>query len=213
MSKNPIPYMSAPGAVTKILEKIKTAGTPTTFNADFLSTKLGFKGGNYRTFISWAKKMGLLSTDGTPTQLYKSFRNTSKSGASLAKAFKTGYKELYTRNEYCHDLDRKRFKGLVMEATGESSDSAKVDRIVSTFFNAKALADFDKELTTEDNSTSENVTAQTGSMPRQNIQIPKRGKKVDLGINYTINLVLPKTDDPAIYNAIFKSLRENLLNE
>jgi hypothetical protein len=55
MAQINIPYMSAPGSITKILEKIKEAGTPENFNGDFLSTKLGFKGGNYRTFISWAK--------------------------------------------------------------------------------------------------------------------------------------------------------------
>ncbi|MDD4332812.1 MAG: hypothetical protein PHT51_01755 [Patescibacteria group bacterium] len=41
----------------------------------------------------------------------------------------------------------------------------------------------------------------------------KKIKETKLGLNYTINLTLPKTDDPAVYDAIFKSLRENLLNE
>jgi hypothetical protein len=45
MAQINIPYMSAPGSITKILDKIKEAGTPENFNADFLSTKLGFKGG------------------------------------------------------------------------------------------------------------------------------------------------------------------------
>jgi hypothetical protein len=34
-----------------------------------------------------------------------------------------------------------------------------------------------------------------------------------LNLAYTINLVLPKTDDVAVFNAIFKSLRENLLRK
>ena len=34
---------------------------------------------------------------------------------------------------------------------------------------------------------------------------------VKLNLSYTINLVLPKTDDIAVFNSIFKSLRENLL--
>jgi len=110
-----MPYMSAPGSIAKILEKIKEAGTPDNFNADFLSTKLGFKGGNYRTFISWAKKTGLLNGDGTPTHLYKSFRNPTSSKVSIAQAIRNGYSELYSRNEYCHELDKKAFKGLVMD--------------------------------------------------------------------------------------------------
>uniref|UniRef100_Q479V9 DUF5343 domain-containing protein n=1 Tax=Dechloromonas aromatica (strain RCB) TaxID=159087 RepID=Q479V9_DECAR len=202
-----IPYMSAPGAISKILEKIKEAGTPDNFNADFLSTKLGFKGGNYRTFISWAKKTGLLNGDGTPTLLYKSFRNPTSSKSSLAQAIRNGYTELYSRNEYCHELDRKAFKGLVMEATGEAHDSKVVEVIVSTFFNAKALADFD---------------SRPGDESRVELKVEKQlelddekthHKRVHLGLNFTINLVLPKTDDPAVYAAIFQSLRESLLKE
>jgi hypothetical protein len=199
--------MAAPGSITKILEKIKEAGTPDNFNADFLSTKLGFKGGNYRTFISWAKKAGLLNSDGTPTLLYKSFRNPSSSKASLARAIKSGYAELYSRNEYCHELDKKAFNGLVMEATGEPHDSKVVDNIVSTFFNAKTLADFDARPGDIEQVESSDKKA-SGQEEEGKIQ-----KKMHLGLNYTINLVLPKTDDPSVYNAIFKSLRENLLKD
>lgn len=206
MAQVSIPYMSVPGSIGKILEKIKEAGTPDNFNADFLSTKLGFKGGNYRTFISWAKKAGLLNSDGTPTQLYKSFRNPTTSKSSLARAIKNAYTELYSRNEYCHEMDRKAFKGLVMEATGEAHDSKVVEVIVSTFFNAKALADFD----------SESIGAGQEEIPSTKALNTEPEKVIDqrrlhLGLNYTINLVLPKTDDPSVYDAIFKSLRENLL--
>ena len=34
-----------------------------------------------------------------------------------------------------------------------------------------------------------------------------------LNLAYSINLVLPKTDDIGVFNAIFKSLRENLLKK
>jgi hypothetical protein len=207
MTTNNVPYMSAPGSMVKILEKIKEAGTPENFNADFLSTKLGFKGGNYRTFISWAKKANLLNGDGTPTQLYKKFRNPTTSKSSLAQALKIAYSELYSRNEYCHDLDKKGFKGLVMEATGEAHDSVMVDRIVSTFFNAKSLADFDSE---QGSNNNEEEVKEEKTKPEI---IVGEQKKINLGLNYTINLVLPKTDDPSVYNAIFKSLRENLLKE
>jgi Family of unknown function (DUF5343) len=206
MAQINIPYMSVPGSITKILDKIKEAGTPDNFNADFLSTKLGFKGGNYRTFISWAKKTGLLNGDGTPTNLYKTFRNPTSSKTSLASAIKIGYAELYTRNEYCHELDRKAFKGLVMEATGESHDSKVVENIVSTFFNVKSIADFDAKPNELQNEAVK-IQQPVSEVERQ-LQ-----KKVHLGLNYTINLVLPKTDDPSVYNAIFLSLRENLLKD
>jgi hypothetical protein len=205
-----IPYMTAPGSIVKILEKIKEAQTPESFSQDFLKTKLGFNGGNYMTFISWAKKSRLLTGDGAPTQLYKQFRNPTTSAASLATALKIGYSELYTRNEYCHDLDKKAFKGLVMEATGESHDSGRVERIVSTFFNAKTLADFEANLSQVNEKPTQDLKTDIVAAPAKE---SSSRKGVSLGLNYTINLVLPKTDDPAIYNAIFKSLKENLLNE
>lgn len=59
MASHNIPYMSVPGTIIRILEKIKTAGTPENFNGDFLEKTLGFKGGNYKTFIPWAKKQDL----------------------------------------------------------------------------------------------------------------------------------------------------------
>ncbi|MFA5995950.1 MAG: DUF5343 domain-containing protein [Patescibacteria group bacterium] len=199
-----IPYMPTPGSITKILEKIKQAETPINFNPDFLGTKLGFKGGNNRMFISWAKKTGLLNSDGTPTALYKQYRNPQHSEASLATALKNGYSELYSRNEYCHELDKKGFKGLVVEATGEPENSAKVKMIVATFFNAKSLANFDANPNFGKPEEEEKPTEKPAE---------KNTQQVKLGLNYTINLTLPKTDDPAVYNAIFKSLKDNLLHD
>lgn len=112
---------------------------------------------------------------------------------------------MYSRNEYCHELDKKNFKGLVMEATGESHDSKVVEFIVSTFFNAKSMADF--EAKPSETEPEENVVKKTTGAEVEKTE----SKKVHLGLNYTINLVLPKTDDPSVYNAIFQSLRENLL--
>lgn len=208
-----IPYMSAPGSIVKILEKIKEASTPEIFSQDFLKTKLGFNGGNYLTFISWAKKCGLLNSDGTPSQLYRQFRNPTTSAQSLATALKQGYIELYSRNEYCHELERKAFKTLVMDATGDSHDSRKVDMIVGTFFNVKTLADFDQD---QKETTAPSQNMEKTESKSNETHIPNTihsSKKVSLGLNYTINLVLPKTDDPAVFNAIFKSLRDNLLND
>lgn len=209
-----VPYINAPGSIGKILEKIKEASTPETFSGDFLKTKLGFNGGNYLTFIPWAKKAGLVNSDGSPTNLYKQFRNPSTSAKSLGTALRHAYSELYSRNEYCHELDKKGFKGLVMEATGEAHDSKKVENIVSTFFNAKALADFEtgEDSKIPDISLSTREPVKNGDAHSQ-ASSSSGHKQRTIGLSYTINLVLPKTDDPAIFNAIFKSLKENLLND
>jgi hypothetical protein len=210
-----LPYMVSTGTLTKILNKICDASIPENFNGDFLGTKLGFPGGNQKAFIPWAKRCKLLGEDGVPTQLYKDFRNPTYRGVSMASALKKGYDEIYLRNEYAHDLSKPDFTKLVTDTTGLAHDNVVVKAIVNTFFNAKEFADFESEVKNENNNIQTENTKETKSEINENDSSHKTTHKrqIDLGINYTINLVLPKTDDPAIYNAIFKSLKENLLNE
>lgn len=203
-----IPYVNQPGSMVSILDKVRSAKTPDRFTHDFLETMLGFKGGNYRQFIPLAKKLGLLASDGTPTDLYKQFRNTDGSQAAMAQALKVGYSELFERNEYAHKLDRDKFKGLVVEVTGLESDSRVVQLICQTWDHLKKLADFEAQrLQPESSKSRENEASdldESGAADLTNLGI---------GLSYTINLVLPKTDDPAVFNAIFKSLRDNLLRK
>lgn len=206
-----LPYMVTPGKLTKILNKIPDASVPTNFNGDFLGTVLGFPGGNQRQFISWAKKCGFLGSDGTPTQLYKNFRNRNLKGVSMAEALRIGYKELYIRNEYCHKLDRTKFIQLVSEATGSPHDNSTVKAIAGTFFNAKPFADF--ESTNEPQENTEDEVDLSKSRKEDYNGEDSDKKNIKLGLNYTINLVLPKTDDPAVFKAIFTSLKENLLDD
>jgi hypothetical protein len=206
-----LPYMMSSGTLPKILNKICDASVPETFNGDFLGTKLGFPGGNQRVFISWAKKCDFLNEDGSPTQIYRDFRNSQYQGIAMAKALKIGYTEAYTRNEYAHELGRPEFTKLVTEITGLAHDHGTVKAIAATFFNAKEFADFEAKIEPkEEEPKATKIYAKNEEPDIQNIQ---KSKKLNLGLNYTINLVLPKTDDPAIYNAIFKSLKENLLDD
>lgn len=207
-----LPYMVSSGTLSKILNKICEATIPENFNYDFLGTKLGFPGGNQKAFIPWAKKCGFLNEDGTPTSIYKDFRNPQYRGSAMAKALRKGYAEIFLRNEYANDLQKPEFIKLVTDVTGTAHDTPAVKATVNTFFNAKEFADFDSnEKSSEKFSVEHHNTEQKPAEESISQTIPKR--KTNLGINYTINLVLPKTDDPSIYNAIFKSLKDNLLDE
>ncbi len=201
------PFMNATGSVAKILEKIKEAQTPERFTQDFLSTKLGFKGGGAKAFIPLAKRIGLLASDGSPTDLYRKFRNPKQSKAAIAEAMKKGYPELYTRNEYTHNLDKKGLDGLIMEATGLKKNHTTLKAIRGTFVSLKKFADFEAKPDTKANDKKKPTAEGKTMQPPQAIE--------DLGLNltYTINLVLPNTDDVAVFNAIFRSLKENLLSK
>jgi hypothetical protein len=198
-----VPYLMAYGNITKTLDKIKTAQVPPRFSQDFLATKLNLTGGGARPVIPFLKRVGFLNSDGTPTDLYRAFRNESQSGTAAAEALKTGYAPLYEVNEYVHDASDPELKGVIVQVTGSEPKSSTVGAIVGSFKALRAYADFearpaDTEATEELTITEPGVaTASTAGTP--------------LRLGYTINLNLPATSDIAVFDAIFKSLREHLL--
>ena len=212
MSKSQPPRMNATGVISKILDKIKVAATPDRFTQDFLATELGFSGGGAKAFLPLAKRLTLLAGDGTPTELYKKYRNTNKSvsRAAMAKAIKIAYADMYSRNEYVHSLNENDLKGLIMEMTGLEKGHSSIRAIAGTFEALKSYADFNNKDTSQDKAEPHEVP----DIPSVVINGNKEDDdELKLNLSYTINLVLPKTDDVAVFNAIFKSLRENLLKK
>src|ERR1043165_9349193 len=118
-----LPYVTATGNVDRALTNIKSAATPAKVTQDFVKTILKIPGGSGNQMTSYLRKIGFANADGTPTDLYKAFRNPATEGNAAAEALKIGYKLLYTRNEYMHQLGDKELRGLVIEATGESQES------------------------------------------------------------------------------------------
>lgn len=207
MSDTP-PYMATYGRIDHIIKKIKEAKTPERFTNDFLKEVILAKGSNDRAFISLSKRCGLLNQDSTPTERYKRLRSTNPkvSKNAMAEAIKIGYSDLYKLNEYAHKLSETELEGLLLQLTGDEKGSKKVNNIIKTFIALKKHADFDIDKQVNDSQDEEEDSSEDS--------IPESNKTINgLGLSYQINLILPKTDDIAVFNAIFKSLRENLLRE
>lgn len=209
-----LPYMSSPGLVPKILAKIQEARRPERFTQDFLETNLGFGGGSARAIIPLLKRMGFLSSDGTPTRLYDQFRNTDTQGAAMSEAMRTAYSELFDRNQYSNDLSKEKLTGLITDVTGASRDDSTTKFTVSTFLALNSLANFDAKAPAD---VSEGSRANGGgvSVPLpddENFRQPQvPNDEVKFAVSYTINLNLPETTNPEVFNAIFRALKENLL--
>ncbi len=201
MAKQVVPYVMAYGNITKALNKIREASTPDRFTHDFLSSKLGLSA---RAVIPFLKRNGFLESDGTPTPIYKRFRNTSQSGAAAAEAVRIGFHPLYEINENAHELDDNNLKGLIVQATGFTRTSSTVRGILGSFKALKEFADFKADSGMDDGA---------GASAEEDADSGDVGDKVlsRIKFGYTINLHLPPTSDVAVFNAIFKSLREHLL--
>jgi hypothetical protein len=208
-----LPYMVGPAVLPKILGNLKEAYTPERFTREFLSTKLGFSGNNHRQFIPLATKIGFLTSEGEPTDIYRQFRNPAQSRAAIARAVRVGYRELFERNSDAAGLSKDQLKALVIDITALDPSARVVHMICQTFDELRKLADFNGE-STEDasNGTSEAEAAEAiRAMSAQGAERDHVAPGVNL--SYTINVVLPKSDDPAVFNAIFRALRDNLLRK
>lgn len=204
MADHNIPYVTAYGNITKTLQAIQKAQTPDRFTQDFLATKLAIKSGSARPVIPFLKKTGFLASDGVPTTLYKRFRNPAQSKSAAAQALRNGFPALYEINEYAHDLTDPELKGIIVQATGLDDDASPIRSIIGSFKALRAFADFN--IQPQDDTNAPDATEGKPTASADDYKLFSSG----LNLGYTINIHLPATSDIAVYNAIFKALREHL---
>ncbi|MDP1645489.1 MAG: DUF5343 domain-containing protein [Thiobacillus sp.] len=206
-----LPYLAAPGSIKTALEKIKAAATPDRVTRDFVSTKLQIKGGTGAAILPFLKKIGFVASDGSPTDLYKRFRNHATAGAAVAEAIKLGYRELEQANEYFFDLNDRDLLALIVQVTGAEADSQTAKLTLSTLKAIKGFAKFDAETAVEEVETNGASRVEVRPVQREGLSEIQTGR-LGLNLSYTINLNLPATSDQAVFNAIFRSLKEHLLS-
>jgi len=205
-----LPYVTSPGNVVKALNGIKAAAVPERVSQDFVKTILKIPGGSGDQMTSFLKKLGLTNPDGSPNEIYKKYRNPASSGAAIATAIKTAYAPLYVRNEFMHELSDADLLGLVVEETGEAHDSNPVKLIVSCIKHLKQFANFTTKSDHELIHAPKLEEPVHHEAPAQRTEL---NRNVGINLGYTINLNLPATADPNVFDAIFKSLKEHLLRD
>ena len=223
-----LPYVTAPGNIDRALQGIKQAATPPSVSQDFVKTILLISGGSGNQVTAYLRKIGFVGPDGSPTSIYTRFRNpdTEVAGIAAAEALRLGYAPLYARNEYMHSLTDEKLKGLIIEETGAGSDSTVATLIVSCIKAIKKYAVYTPKAAMQVIDAEPKVKQNSGSNGSSNQQNNaggngsgggngvKRGPEgIGLNLAYTINFNLPATSVIAVFNAIFKSLNENLLKD
>jgi hypothetical protein len=217
MAKELPPYLSSTGLLQELLKKIQEAPPPTRFSQDYLFTNLKFKkSGSTIPFIPFLKRIGFLSNDGAPTDIYKKFRNPNPtiSGQAIAEAFRFAFKDLYARNEYWHKLSKDDLKNFLIEVLEVDSKNTALGFLLRTIETLKKYANF-SEIPIE-GDTDVDVKSEAPEKKPERDEKSEKKKQSDLdGINlsYTINLNLPETSDGKVFDAIFKSLKEHLLKK
>lgn len=205
--KGGLPYSTVPSAFKKALDGIIAAERPEKFSSDFMSTILKVSGGSARPVPPMLKKMNFLSSEGSPTDLYSKFKSDSARGQAALDGLRNAYGELFKRNEFIHRADEAAVKDLIVEITGLKKTDRIIGMILQSFEAIRSFADKSSSPTGDrDHVSSSNDDEHDPPPPRHS---DSRHSKV--GLAYNINIILPDTENIAVFNAIFKSLRENIL--
>ncbi|WP_155908406.1 DUF5343 domain-containing protein [Asticcacaulis sp. YBE204] len=204
--KGGIPYVMAPGVLKKALELIIPAERPDKFSANYMETILKLTGGAARAVPPIFKKMQFIGSDGAPTILYSKFKTDGGRSQAAYDGLKNAFSELFRRNEYIYKADENAVKDVIVEITGLK----KTDPIVRLMYGSfDAVRGF---INGEISSSGElgKLDADTASDEEKAVSI-RSTNSVEVGLSYQINIILPETENISVFNAIFKSLRDNLL--
>ncbi len=206
-------YTVVNGQLPDFFQKIQDGQAPDKFTQQHLKD-IGFTSTNHRSFIQILKTLGFLTPDGTPTQRYHNYRNRAICKKVMGEAIREAYSDLFVIKENPTNQDKDVIQGKFKSSFNTTDLVA--ERQTKTFFALLELADIHMTIepqvaaapTQQDNQTELQVSPQdskVGSMPSI---LPKTSVP---SLHYNIEIHLPATKDIEVYNSIFKSIKEHLL--
>jgi hypothetical protein len=206
------PYVNAHSSLPKLFTGIKTAAVPPKVTQDFLETVLDLRSSSHRAYIPLLKRLGFLDGSNVPTQAYKDFRDSALSGSVMAERLKEAYKPLFAASEYAWKLNKGDLQGKLKNVTGAGEEDPYVPAVANTFMELSKLATWNGA-TPARKETTESTNGAGGPGTERREREREETSTGGLRLAYTINLNLPATTEIEVFNAIFKSLRENLLRQ
>lgn len=159
--------------------------------------------------IGILKELGFLNADGAPQDRYYRFLDRSASGKVLAEGVREAYSDLFAVSTSAHELNvDDAFNKLKTLYKGEKKDTV-IKHIAKTF---KALCDYsDFSSPSRSSAEEEQQKEEVESPDKPNEEDSDAGRKIGVGgLQYHINIIMPDTRDQAVYDALFKSMRDHL---
>ncbi len=217
MALQPV-YLVAAKNLGPFLEALRRAQAPEKVALKVLES-LGFKSTNDRLFIPLLKAMKFVDEAGKPTARYHSFLDDTVWKRVLADGVRDAYSDLFRINRTAHTLSREQLTGK-LKSLGEGKLSpAILANTTKTFLELVKLADFSALPSPSGTAPTDETekaadeyveTPATGYPPAPCVQASALPGFAP-SLVYRIEIVLPAVRDQAVYDAIFRSVREHLL--
>lgn len=207
----PDSYILNLGSIPEYFDAIVNAQPPERFSTRFLEG-LGFKSTNDRLLIGVLKELSFLDADGKPTDRYFRYLDREQSARVLGESIREAYAALFEVRTKAHELGLDEVTNKLRTLYAGKKTDLTIARIAKTFVSLCQVADF---------TSPEDVPAPLPPPP-VGPEIPEtivERLKPELSaekvvgfrsLQYHINIALPESRDPAVYDAIFKALKDHL---
>jgi hypothetical protein len=205
----PKSYLTSTKNLSAIFVAIRGAEAPKKFTYRFLEG-LDFKSNADRLVVGVLKALGFLDSEGKPTDRYFDFLDQTQSGIILAEAVREAYADLFQINKTAQNLSNVEVVNKIKTLTQGQYSKSVTDKMGATFLALCRLADFKNkpadEKSTESKGAEEKEPAETP--PAEALQYPTKSWG---GLHYNIQIIMPESRDPKVYDALFRSLKEHLM--
>lgn len=202
----PTAYLVTTKNLEPILNSLLSAKAPDKLTGAFLKT-LGFTSSNDTLFIKLFREIGLIDSSGSPTDKYFKFLDQSESKKILAGCIEEGYSDLFALNKKANELSEADVKNKLKTLTQGQKEDTIISLMAKTFKALCDYADWNKPKTT----TISPEVKQTEIKQESSKEIEHTDRRIKPSLHYNIEIHLPETRDVAVYDAIFKSLKEHLM--
>ncbi|MBX3628162.1 MAG: DUF5343 domain-containing protein [Rhizobacter sp.] len=201
-------YIISNNKIEPILSRVRSAAKPERFSRETLAT-WGFGASNDRAMVAVMKGLGFLTDSGAPTEHYDRLRDPNDWRYVLGERIRAAYPDLFSIDANMNSAPETEVKGAMLRITGK--DEETVNRYYATFKTLVSLAKFEPRSGRPPDagkSAPQEPEAVTKPKPEAIPDEPVHRRRSEY--HYNIQIHLPVTTDITVYNAIFKSLKENL---
>jgi hypothetical protein len=204
----PSSYLTSTKNTAGILEAMQKASVPERVTYEFLK-QLGFPSSGDRPMIPVLKSIGFLNDGAVPTESYRRFKDKAISKGVLAQGIRDGYADVFAIDPEAYKRSSQDLSGIFARLSDKGETVTA--KMASTFKALAGLADFQATGTSPTDPTEERprVDDRNGQERAEDAELTNSG--VSLSLRHDVHVHLPLTTDVAVYDAIFKSLKANLL--
>jgi hypothetical protein len=145
----------------------------------------------------------------TPLALLPPPTRVRRVGGAALQGLKNGFPEIFKRSEYAWKADNDKVRDVIVEITGLQKSDPVAKHILNTFNVVRSF--IGNDVTGDQERRTEDLASEVAPQQTNKGTSRQTGDLSGMSLAYNINIVLPETSDLAILNAIFKSIKENLL--